>query len=280
MLVAMLQHVFDPPPDHLAVPWMFLGELGAAAVVAAALAGALAIRGIRPAEARCDTARAVIEPKLIVVEDDPELRSMLVRGLREEGFEVKAVARGAEVAKQVEAAEPDALVVDIGLPDADGRDVCQALRAQGMAAPVLFLTARDALPDRLAGFASGGDDYLTKPFAFAELVARLHALVRRGGAELVAQVGDLRLDPATHAISAGGLSEVLTPTEFRILARLAARAGDAVRRRELVQSGWPHGAIVHDNTLDVYIARLRRKLRSLPGSPGIATVHGVGYSLR
>jgi DNA-binding response OmpR family regulator len=229
---------------------------------------------------RCDTASAVIEPKLIVVEDDPELRSMLLRGLREEGFDVEAVGRAGEVRDRVKAVDPDALIVDIGLPDADGRDVCQALRAEGMAVPVLFLTARDALPDRLAGFASGGDDYLTKPFAFSELVARLHVLVRRGGADLIAQVGHLRLDPATHAISTSGKSEELTPTEFRILARLAAQAGEAVRRRELVQTGWPHGAIVHDNTLDVYIARLRRKLRCLPGSPQIVTVHGVGYSLR
>ena len=222
----------------------------------------------------------MIEPGLILLEDDLELRSTLVRGLREEGFRVEAVGRAVELLDRVEAEEPDALVVDIGLPDADGRDVCQALRARGVNAPVLFLTARDALPDRLAGFASGGDDYLTKPFAFAELVARLHALVRRGGAELVAQIGDLRLDPATHAISAGNRSEQLTPTEFRILARLATQSGKAVRRRELVRSGWPHGAIVHDNTLDVYIARLRRKLRRLSGAPGIVTVHGVGYSLR
>jgi two-component system response regulator MprA len=190
------------------------------------------------------------------------------------------VGSAAELLSRAAAGEPDALVVDIGLPDADGRDACQALRAQGIAAPVLFLTARDALPDRLAGFASGGDDYLTKPFAFAELVARLRALVRRGGADLVAQVGGLRLDPAVHGISAGGTSVQLTPTEFRILARLVAQAGEAVRRRELVRTGWPHGAIVHDNTLDVYIARLRRKLRRLPDAPGIATVHGVGYSLR
>ncbi len=222
----------------------------------------------------------MIEPKLVVVEDDLELRSVLVRGLREEGFTVEAVGTAAELLERAAIAAPDALVVDIGLPDADGRDACQALRARGIAVPVLFLTARDALPDRLAGFASGGDDYLTKPFAFAELVARLRALVRRGGAVLVEQVGNLRLDPAAHAISAGEASVELTPTEFRILARLAAHAGEAVRRRELVQTAWPHGAIVHDNTLDVYIARLRRKLRGLAGAPAIATVHGVGYSLR
>jgi two-component system response regulator MprA len=144
----------------------------------------------------------------------------------------------------------------------------------------MFLTARDAVPDRLTGFAAGGDDYLTKPFNFAELVARLKALVRRGGTEQVAEVGALRLDPARHDITCGGESVELTPTEFRILARMAARPGDAVRRRELVQAAWPDGAIVHENTLDVYIAGIRRKLETLPDAPTIKTIYGVGYSIR
>jgi two-component system, OmpR family, response regulator len=222
----------------------------------------------------------VIEPHVILLEDDAELRSLVTRGLREEGFEVSIAATAGELLQQLGDADPDALVVDIGLPDADGRDVVQALRAQGVGAPVIFLTARDALPDRLAGFGAGGDDYLTKPFAFAELVARLRALIRRGGSDLAVEAGGLRLDPSTHGASREGATVDLTPTEFRILARLCGAPGDAVRRRELVQAAWPHGAIVHDNTLDVYIARLRRKLASLPGAPEIATVHGVGYSLR
>ncbi len=212
-----------------------------------------------------------------VLEDDAELRGLLVRGLREEGFAVVASARAADLLARTPDAS-DVLVVDIGLPDADGRDVVLALRARGVVAPVLFLTARDALPDRLSGFAAGGDDYLTKPFALAELVARIRALLRRGAGS-VTGVGDLRLDPEAHAAFAGGERTRLTPTEFRLLACLAARPGAAVRRRELVQAGWPHGAIVHDNTLDVYIARLRRKLAELPGTPELATVHGVGYSL-
>jgi two-component system response regulator MprA len=144
----------------------------------------------------------------------------------------------------------------------------------------MFLTARDAVPDRLAGFAAGGDDYLTKPFNFAELVARLKALVRRGGGEHVAEVGALRLDPARHGISCGGESIELTPTEFRIFACLAAHPGEAVRRRELVHAAWPAGSIVHDNTLDVYIAGIRRKLATLPDAPAIKTIYGVGYSIR
>jgi two-component system, OmpR family, response regulator len=222
----------------------------------------------------------VIEPRVLVLEDDQELRRLLHRGLTEEGFDVVATHSAADLFARLTAADPDALIIDIGLPDADGRDVAQALRAQGIAAPIIFLTARDALPDRLAGFAAGGDDYLTKPFAFAELVARLWALIRRGGVDHVTQAGELRLDPATHAATCGGGTIDLTPTEFRILARLASQPGETVRRRVLVQAGWPHGAIVHDNTLDVYIATLRRKLRDLSGAPEIVTTHGIGYSLR
>ena len=227
-----------------------------------------------------DTARAVLDPHVVLLEDDAELRALVTRGLREEGFEVTAAPTAAELLRRLEEVDPVALVVDIGLPDADGRDVVQALRARGIGAPVIFLTARDALPDLLAGFAAGGDDYLTKPFAFAELVARLQALIKRGGGDLAVEAHGLRLDPRTHAASCGGATVDLTPTEFRILARLAGAPGGAVRRRELVRAAWPHGAIVHDNTLDVYIGRLRRKLAALDGSPEIATVHGVGYSLR
>ena len=222
----------------------------------------------------------MIEPHVLVLEDDAELRRLLRRGLSEEGFQVTAASNASELLELLPTEEPDALIVDIGLPDADGRDVVQTLRAQGIAAPVIFLTARDALPDRLSGFAAGGDDYLTKPFAFAELVARLRAVVRRGGGDHITHAGALRLDPATHAASCAGADVDLTPTEFRILACLASQPREIVRRRALVQAGWPHGAIVHDNTLDVYIATLRRKLRSLPGAPEIETAHGIGYSLR
>jgi two-component system response regulator MprA len=216
--------------------------------------------------------------RLIVVEDDAELRSLVTRGLEEEGFAVTAVGDGASAlvaAREV----VDALVVDVGLPDADGRDVCQALRAQGISAPVLFLTARDAVTDRLAGFSAGGDDYLTKPFHFDELVARLKALLRRAGADPTTTVGTLRLDPTTHAVASGDREIALTPTEFRVLAALAGQPGVVLRRRDLVRAAWPEGAIVHDNTLDQYVARLRRKLRELQLELEISTAHGVGYRL-
>src|SRR5438309_1013726 len=215
----------------------------------------------------------------MVVEDDLELRGVLLRGLEEEGFATAGVRTGGELLERIEPEAPDLLVVDVGLPDADGRDLCQALRARGVQAPVLFLTAHDALPDRLSGFEAGGDDYVTKPFVFAEVVARLHALARRAGADGAVEAAGLRLDPVSHALSRGDASAALTPTEFRLVARLLARPGEAVRRRELVRAGWAYGSIVSDNALDVYVARLRRKLRTVGDAPGIHTVHGVGYRI-
>jgi two-component system response regulator MprA len=220
-----------------------------------------------------------MKPRVLLAEDDAALRGVLGRGLREEDFEVMAVATGRELLEYAGSWRPNALVVDIGLPDSDGRDVCQALRGQGMSTPVLFLTARDALTDRLAGFQAGGDDYVTKPFDLAEVVARLRALLRRAGDDPAEEAAGLRLDPTDHTVSAGDAGVALTPTEFRLLATLAGSSGKAVRRVELVRTAWPYGAVVHDNTLDVYVARLRRKLRSLGDAPEIATVHGVGYKL-
>jgi two-component system, OmpR family, response regulator len=216
-----------------------------------------------------------------ICEDDAELRSLLNRALTGEGFEVRGTTTGHEAVALFSAAPPDLLVLDIGLPDADGRDVCQALRSHGVAAPVLFLTARDALTDRLSGFHAGGDDYLTKPFAIAELIVRVRALLKRAAppAESRAEPTGLRLDAATHSARNGDLAASLTPTEFRLLAALAARPGVIVRRHELVSTAWPDGAIVHDNTLDAYVGRLRRKLRELEADAEIKTARGVGYTL-
>ena len=216
-----------------------------------------------------------------ICEDDAGLRSVLTRALADEGFDVRAVAGGRLAVQEFSAAPPDVLVLDIGLPDADGRDVCQALRAHGVEAPVIFLTARGELTDRLAGFHAGGDDYLTKPFALAELVARVRALLKRHGREPEPPgTGELRLDPAAHGARVGDRTQALTPTEFRLLAAFAARPGEVIRRRELVAAAWPDGAIVHDNTLDAYIGRLRRKLRALESTAQIGTARGVGYVLR
>jgi two-component system OmpR family response regulator len=221
----------------------------------------------------------MMEPRVFVLEDDPQMRSLLVRGLQEEGYEVQGYATGSELLRRAAETTPDVFVIDIGLPDTDGRDVCQAMRARGITTPVLFLTARDSLTDRLSGFRVGGDDYMSKPFAFAELLARLEALIRRSGAERVVEAGAMVLDPTKHAVAIGSRTVLLTPTEFRLLAKLAASPGEAIRRRALIETGWPHGAVVYDNTLDAYVARLRRKVCTLPGAPQIATVRGVGYSL-
>jgi two-component system response regulator MprA len=220
-----------------------------------------------------------LNQRILLVEDDAELREMVRRVLVREGFEVTGRATGGDALRAVDHERPDALVLDIGLPDSDGRDVCQALRSRGVNVPVLFLTARDAVSDRLAGFGAGGDDYLVKPFDVKELVARLRALLRRMAGDTALVAGALRLDPAAHAASSGGSTVSLTPTEFRLLAALASRPGEALRRRELREAAWPGGDIVHDNTLDAHVARLRRKIRDLPDAPAIKTKHGVGYSL-
>ena len=153
------------------------------------------------------------------------------------------------------------------------------LTVKPVSSPVLFLTARDALTDRLSGFHAGGDDYLTKPFALAELLVRVDALVRRGASAPEPSPAGLTLDPAAHAVIHDGERVALTPTEFRLLAALAARPGAVVRRRALVAAGWPDGAIVSENTLDAYLARIRRKLRTAGAPAAVETARGVGYLL-
>jgi DNA-binding response OmpR family regulator len=218
---------------------------------------------------------------VLIVEDDSALRGAVARALREGGLTVTTAADGTGA---LAAAGPGpetrfaAMVLDIGLPDSDGRDVCQAMRARGIHVPVLFLTARDQLHDVLAGFAAGGDDHLAKPFHVSELLARVRALVRRGMPRPVAHPTGLHLDPGDHAVCGPAGRQPLTPTEFRLLAALVAAAGQVVRRRNLALAGWPDGAFVADNTLDQYVARLRRKVVAV-GEDGrrIGTVHGVGY---
>jgi two-component system response regulator MprA len=213
---------------------------------------------------------------VLVVEDDHGVRDVLARGLREEGFNVITAADGASALRTVESGA-DAVVLDVGLPDSDGRDVCQAMRARGIDVPVLFLTAYDGVTDRLSGFSAGGDDYLVKPFHFAELVARLRVALRRAGSDASVLAADLRLDPVTHDLALAGRSVALSPTEFRIMGRLMADQGAVIPRRALLRAGWPEGAIVTPNTLDQYVAKLRRKLRELDSGRRIGTVRGVGY---
>ena len=215
-----------------------------------------------------------------VCEDDKALRSALTRSVKAAGHDVVIARNGSEALGLFPSAAPDVVVLDIGLPDSDGRDVCLALRAGGLSAPVLFLTARDGVHDKVAGFESGADDYLTKPFELAELLVRIDALTRRGSGALVETDG-LSLDPARHAVTKDGATVPLTPTEFRLLAKLLASPDHVVRRHALVAAGWPMGATVHDNTLDSYMGRLRRKLGALDGlERSIQTVRGIGYAWR
>jgi two-component system, OmpR family, response regulator len=218
-------------------------------------------------------------PVVGVCEDEPALRSVLTRSLRAMGHEPVVVATAAEALRAFVSRRPDVLVLDIGLPDADGRDLCLALRAGGVDAPVLFLTARDGLHDKIAGFEAGGDDYLTKPFEFDEMRVRLDALIRRASTSTAVEPGGPVLDAARHALVVGDTQVALTPTEFRLLGRLMAEPASVVRRHALIAAAWPHGAMVSDNTLDSYVRRLRNKL-GLVDVEAISTVRGVGYRWR
>jgi two-component system OmpR family response regulator len=216
-----------------------------------------------------------------VCEDDTRLRAMLGRALDQAGYRSRMTGNGRDAVAAFTKEPPDVLILDIGLPDADGRDVCQALRAHGVHVPVIFLTARDALVDRLAGFHAGGDDYVTKPFAIAELVARIQvAARRRPDAEPVEATEEVRVDQTIHGIRVGQSQTTLTPTELLMIAALTAKRGKVVHRHELRAAAWPTEAIVNDNTIDSYILRLRRKLRELRASEEIETLRGVGYVLR
>lgn len=214
-----------------------------------------------------------------VCEDDPGIRRVLGEVLTRSDHRVVFARTGTEALRHFGPGSGiEVLVLDIGLPDADGRDVCQALRAAGQRAPALFLTARDTLTDLVSGFAAGGDDYLTKPFAVPELVVRVAALARRRVVE--APASGLVLDPSTFSVRYGAGEQRLTPTEFRMLAALSAEPGTVVRRRALVAAGWPMGAMVQENTIDSFVRRLRAKLTAVSSPVQIETVRGVGYVLR
>jgi two-component system response regulator MprA len=217
--------------------------------------------------------------RILVVEDDLQLRDLIARGLRTHEFEVVTATDGASALRSLDPA-PDAIVLDIGLPDSDGRDVCRAVRGRGVDVPVIFLSARHEVTDRLSGFASGADDYLPKPFAFPELVARLRALLRRH----VRPPGDdfaqrLRVDPVRHAMRWRDAVIELSPTEYRLLGRLLAEPDAVVRRQQLREAAWPDGGMVSDNTLDQYMTKLRRKIAASGAPHALRAIRGVGYRI-
>jgi two-component system OmpR family response regulator len=218
--------------------------------------------------------------KIGICEDDESVRRVLSDAFRMNGDDVVIARNGQEALRNFPvSAGIDVLVVDIGLPDSDGRDVCQALRAEGQHAPVLFLTALDAVHDKIAGFNAGGDDYVAKPFSVSEVMARIQALHKR--TRPVPQgVSGLHLDPDRHAVRYAEAEVQLTPTEFRLLASIAAEPGTVVRRRAAVAAAWPDGAMVSENTIDSFIRRLRVKLQAVGSPVALETVRGVGFVLR
>jgi len=220
--------------------------------------------------------------RILVVEDEPKMAGLLHRGLAEEGYAVDVVRTGTDAVWAATENPCDAILLDVMLPDLDGFDVCRRLRASGNWAPVLMLTARDAVRDRVAGLDAGADDYLTKPFSFSELFARLRALLRRGAAERpsVLQVGDLELDPATHVVARGRSPIKLTAKEFALLEYLMRRAGEVLSRTRLIEHVWDFGYDGDSNVVDVYVRYLREKIDRPFGRNSIETVRGIGYRLR
>ena len=214
-------------------------------------------------------------------EDDPAIRRVVIAALEHAGHQTVAAHDGREAVRLFAADDTlDVLVLDIGLPDSDGRDVCQALRSAGQPAPVLFLTALGAVHERLAGFSAGADDYVPKPFDVKELIARVEALARRGRIVPAVAPNDLVLDPARHALVCRDKEVMLTPTEFRMLAAITSRPGEVVRRRTVVAAAWPDGAAVSENTVDSFVRRIRVKLAEVESPLHLQTVRGVGFALR
>jgi two-component system, OmpR family, response regulator len=220
--------------------------------------------------------------RILVVEDELKMASLLRRGLTEEGHAVDLARTGDDALWMAGAAEYDAIVLDLMLPGLDGIEVCRRVRESGVWAPVLMLTARDAVDDRVAGLDAGADDYLPKPFSFAELLARIRALVRRGGAErpVVLEVGDLKLDPATRQVWRGRAEVKLSAKEFALLEAFMRRPGLVLSRLQLLEHAWDYGYENRSNVVDVYIRYLRDKIDRPFGRDAIETVRGVGYRLR
>jgi len=219
--------------------------------------------------------------RLLLVEDDDKLARAVARGLRHAGYAVDCAADGDGALVQAAVWDYDAIVLDVMLPGTDGLAVCATLRDRGCWAPVLMITARDEVPDRVRGLDAGADDYLPKPFAFDELLARLRALTRRAPSERPArlEVGDLVIDPATRAVSRAGTAVALTAREFAVLEYLARHQGQAVTRTRLLEHVWDENYLGSTNVVDVYVGYLRKKLEAPFGRPLIRTLRGVGWSL-
>jgi two-component system, OmpR family, response regulator len=220
--------------------------------------------------------------RVLIVEDEPRMAALIHRGLVGEGLAADVAANGEDALWMAPAHAYDAIVLDVMLPGLDGFETCRRLRSAGVWAPVLMLTARDSVEDRVAGLDCGADDYLVKPFAFAELLARLRALVRRGEAKRpsVLEVGDLRLDPATREVRRGTVEIPLSAKEFAMLESFMRRPGQVLSRFFLLEHGWDFAYENRSNIVDVYIGRLRAKIDAPFGRSSLETVRGAGYRLK
>jgi len=220
--------------------------------------------------------------RALVVEDELKMAALLRRGLTEEGYAADVARTGRDALWMARTAPYDAILLDRMLPDGDGAEVCRELRGSGVWAPILMLTACDGVDDRVAGLDSGADDYLTKPFSFSELLARLRALARRGPVErpTVLDVGSLRLDPATRQVWRGDVPVDLSAKEFALLETFMRRPGHVLSRLDLLEHAWDYAYENRSNVVDVYIRYLRQKIDRPFGVRSIETVRGAGYRLR
>ena len=220
--------------------------------------------------------------RILVIEDSPKMASLLRRGLTEEGYAVDVVSNGVDAVWLATEQSFDAIVLDVVLPDIDGFEVCRRLRRAGRWAPLLMLTARDDVSDRVRGLDAGADDYLTKPFAFEELFARMRSLVRRGPRERssILEIGDLVLDPAEHLVRRGNEPVNLTPKEFALLQYFMRHPGEALARSRLLEHVWDFAFDGDPNIVDVYVGYLRDKIDRPFGRASLETIRGVGYRLR
>ena len=220
--------------------------------------------------------------RVLIVEDEVKMASLIRRGVREEGLAADVAIKGEDALWMAGATDYDAIVLDVMLPGIDGFETCRRLRADGVWTPVLMLTARDGVEDRVQGLDGGADDYLAKPFSFAELLARLRALARRGAVERpsVLTVGDLRLDPATRQVWRNDTEISLSAKEFAILETFMRRPGDVLSRYQLLEHAWDYEYENRSNVVDVYVRYLREKVDRPFHKQSIETVRGAGYRLR
>jgi heavy metal response regulator len=220
--------------------------------------------------------------RVLVVEDEVKMAGLLKRALEEEGYAVDLARDGTDGVWMGTENPYDAVILDVMLPHQDGFEVCRQLRVRNQWAPVLMLTAKDAVPDRVTGLDAGADDYLTKPFSFSELFARLRALMRRGSGErpAVLDVGDLRLDPATRKVTRADTSVELTSKEFALLEYFMRHAGEVLSRTNIIEHVWDFAYDGDSNVVDVYVRYLREKVDRPLGKKTIETVRGAGYRLR